>query len=136
MFTQGETATEVATMAWVLLLIAGLFEIVWALGMKRADGFTKLWPSVWTIAAMIVSFVLLGLAVKSLPVGTAYAIWTGIGAAGTAAFGILIYNETLTFSRVGCIVLILAGTIGLKLSAMAEGGPTPPPSGEPPADLR
>ena len=123
-------------MAWVLLLVAGLFEIVWALGMKKADGFTKLWPSVWTIAAMIVSFVLLGLAVKSLPVGTAYAIWTGIGAAGTAAFGILIYNEALTFSRVGCIVLILAGTIGLKLSAMAEGAPTPPSSGEPPADLR
>ena len=119
------------------MLIAGLFEIVWALGMKKADGFTKLWPSVWTIAAMIVSFVLLGLAVKSLPVGTAYAIWTGIGAAGTSAFGILIYNEALTLSRVGCIVLILAGTIGLKLSAMAEGAPpTPPPSGEPPADLR
>src|SRR6476661_885542 len=112
-------------MAWVLLVIAGLFEIVWALGMKRADGFTKLWPSVWTIAAMIVSFVLLGLAVKSLPVGTAYAIWTGIGAAGigaagTAAFGILIYNESLTVSRVGCILLILAGTLGLKLSAMSE----------------
>ena len=123
-------------MAWVLLLIAGLFEIVWALGMKRADGFTKLWPSVWTIAAMIVSFVLLGLAVKSLPVGTAYAIWTGIGAAGTAAFGILIYNEALTLSRVGCIVLILAGTIGLKLSAMGDAAATPPPSGEPPADLR
>jgi quaternary ammonium compound-resistance protein SugE len=122
-------------MAWVLLVIAGLFEIVWALGMKRAEGFTRLWPSVWTIAAMIVSFVLLGLAVKSLPVGTAYAIWTGIGAAGTAAFGILIYNEALTLSRVGCIVLILAGTLGLKLSAMSEGAP-PPPSGEPPADLR
>jgi quaternary ammonium compound-resistance protein SugE len=123
-------------MAWVLLVVAGLFEIVWALGMKRADGFTRLWPSVWTIAAMIVSFVLLGLAVKSLPVGTAYAIWTGIGAAGTAAFGILIYNEALTLSRVGCIVLILAGTLGLKLSAMSDAGSTAPPSGEPPADLR
>ena len=123
-------------MAWVLLVVAGLFEIVWALGMKRADGFTKLWPSVWTIAAMVVSFVLLGLAVKSLPVGTAYAIWTGIGAAGTAAFGILIYNEALTISRVGCIVLILAGTLGLKLSAMSDTGSTVPPSGEPPADLR
>ena len=122
-------------MAWVLLVIAGLFEIVWALGMKRADGFTRLWPSVWTIAAMIVSFVLLGLAVKSLPVGTAYAIWTGIGAAGTAAFGIMIYNEALTLSRVGCILLILAGTVGLKLSAMSEAAP-PPPAGEPPADLR
>jgi quaternary ammonium compound-resistance protein SugE len=123
-----------------MLLVAGLFEIVWALGMKRAEGFTKLWPSVWTIAAMIVSFVLLGLAVKSLPVGTAYAIWTGIGAAGTATFGILIYNEALTLSRVGCILLILAGTIGLKLSVMGEPTPTPTPtspaSGEPPADLR
>ena len=136
MFILREAATEVATMAWVLLLVAGLFEIVWALGMKKADGFTKLWPSVWTIAAMIVSFVLLGLAVKSLPVGTAYAIWTGIGAAGTAAFGILIYNEALTLSRVGCIVLILAGTIGLKLSALSEEAAPSPPSGEPPADLR
>ena len=122
-------------MAWVLLVIAGLFEIVWALGMKKADGFTKLWPSVWTIASMIVSFVLLGLAVKSLPVGTAYAIWTGIGAAGTAAFGILIYNEALTLPRVGCIVLILAGTIGLKLSVSPEAAPSPP-AGEPPADMR
>ena len=121
-------------MAWIMLLIAGLFEIVWALGMKKADGFTKLWPSVWTIAAMIVSFVLLGLAVKSLPVGTAYAIWTGIGAAGTAVFGVLIYNEALTIQRVGCVVLILAGTIGLKLTAPSEG--TSPPGGEPPADLR
>ena len=135
MFTLRGLATEVATMAWVLLVVAGLFEIVWALGMKRAEGFTRLWPSVWTIAAMIVSFVLLGLAVKSLPVGTAYAIWTGIGAAGTAAFGILIYNEALTFARVGCIVLILAGTLGLKLSAMSE-SPPGQPSGEPPADLR
>jgi quaternary ammonium compound-resistance protein SugE len=121
-----------------MLLVAGLFEIVWALGMKKADGFTKLWPSVWTIAAMIVSFVLLGLAVKSLPVGTAYAIWTGIGAAGTAVFGILIYHEALTLSRVGCIALILAGTIGLKLSALSDGAAASlsPPSGEPPADLR
>jgi quaternary ammonium compound-resistance protein SugE len=123
-------------MAWILLVIAGLFEIVWALGMKRADGFARLWPSVWTIAAMIVSFVLLGLAVKSLPVGTAYAIWTGIGAAGTAAFGILIYNEALSVARVGCIALILAGTIGLKLSVRSDGQPSPTSSRDSAGEVR
>jgi quaternary ammonium compound-resistance protein SugE len=115
---------DVEAMAWIYLLIAGLFEIVWALGMKKAEGFTRLWPTVWTIAAMIVSFVLLGLAVKSLPVGTAYAVWTGIGAAGTAAFGIVIYNEAFTVSRVGCILLIVSGTLGLKLLSPPETPPT------------
>ena len=101
-------------MAWIYLLIAGLFEIVWALGMKKADGFTRLWPSVWTIAAMIVSFVLLGLAVKSLPVGTAYAVWTGIGAAGTAIIGIILFNEPRDVMRLACLALIIAGAVGLK----------------------
>jgi quaternary ammonium compound-resistance protein SugE len=127
---------EVESMAWIYLVIAGLFEIVWALGMKKADGFTRLWPTVWTVAAMIVSFVLLGLAVKSLPVGTAYAIWTGIGAAGTAAFGILIYNEAFTVARVGCILLILAGTIGLKLTVGPEAAATAPATGESPGEVR
>jgi quaternary ammonium compound-resistance protein SugE len=126
---------DVETMAWIYLLIAGLFEIVWALGMKKAEGFTRLWPSVWTIAAMIVSFVLLGLAVKSLPVGTAYAVWTGIGAAGTAAFGILIYNESLSPARVGCILLIVSGTLGLKLLAPPEAPPAAA-TGESPGELR
>ena len=123
-------------MAWSYLLIAGLFEIVWAVGMKKAEGFTRLWPSVWTIAAMIVSFVLLGLAVKSLPVGTAYAVWTGIGAAGTAAFGILIYSEALTVARVGCILLILAGTLGLKLTAPPDLPQAAGTAGESPGEVR
>ncbi len=113
-------------MAWVYLVIAGVFEIIWAIGMKKSEGFTRPGPTAWTIGAMIVSFVLLGLAVKSLPVGTAYAIWTGIGAAGTAALGILIFKEPLTVGRVTCILLIVAGVIGLKLaSGPAPGEPVP-----------
>lgn len=102
-------------MAWLYLLVAGLFEIAWAIGLKYTDGFTRLWPSVWTVAAMILSLGFLGLALKSLPVGTAYAVWTGIGAVGTATLGIYLFGEPATAARLASIGLIVAGIAGLKL---------------------
>jgi quaternary ammonium compound-resistance protein SugE len=102
-------------MAWIYLTIAGLFEIGWAIGLKYTEGFTRLLPSLWTIASMILSIVLLGLALKTLPVGTAYAVWTGIGAVGTAVLGIYLFAEPATVARLLCIGLILSGIIGLKL---------------------
>jgi quaternary ammonium compound-resistance protein SugE len=102
-------------MAWTILVIAGLFEIGWAIGLKYTAGFTRLWPSVWTILAMIVSVYLLALAVRTLPIGTGYAVWTGIGAAGTAILGIALLGEPATAARIACIGLIIAGIIGLKL---------------------
>jgi quaternary ammonium compound-resistance protein SugE len=102
-------------MAWIYLTIAGLFEVGWAIGLKFTEGFTRLLPSLWTIASMILSIVLLGLALKTLPVGTAYAVWTGIGAVGTAALGIYLFGEPATAARLLCIGLILAGIVGLKL---------------------
>jgi quaternary ammonium compound-resistance protein SugE len=92
-----------------------LFEVGWAIGLKFTEGFTRLLPSLWTIASMILSIVLLGLALKTLPVGTAYAVWTGIGAVGTAALGIYLFAEPATVARLLCIGLILSGIIGLKL---------------------
>ena len=103
-------------MAWLLLAVAGLFEIGWAVGLKYTDGFTRLWPSVWTGLAMVVSVVLLALAVRTLPIGTAYAVWTGIGAAGTALLGIYLFGEPATALRLACIALIVAGLVGLKLT--------------------
>lgn len=102
-------------MAWTLLLVAGLFEVAWAIGLKYTDGFARLWPSVLTIAAMLVSVVLLALALKSIPVGTGYAVWTGIGAVGTAILGIVLFGEPATAARLGCIALIVGGIVGLKL---------------------
>jgi quaternary ammonium compound-resistance protein SugE len=102
-------------MAWIYLTIAGLFEIGWAIGLKYTEGFTRLLPSLWTLTSMILSIVLLGLALKTLPVGTAYAVWTGIGAVGTAALGIYLFAEPATVARLLCIGLILAGIVGLKL---------------------
>jgi quaternary ammonium compound-resistance protein SugE len=102
-------------MAWIYLTVAGLFEIGWAIGLKYTEGFTRLWPSLWTVASMIVSMALLGLALKTLPVGTAYAVWTGIGAVGTAALGIYLFGEPATALRLASIGLILAGIVGLKL---------------------
>jgi quaternary ammonium compound-resistance protein SugE len=102
-------------MAWIYLIIAGLFEIGWAIGLKYTEGFTRLLPSLWTVASMIISIVLLGLAVKALPVGTAYAVWTGIGAVGTAILGIYLFAEPATAPRLMCIGLILCGIVGLKL---------------------
>ena len=102
-------------MAWFYLLVAGLFEVGWAIGLKYTEGFSRLVPSLLTIAAMILSLGLLGLALKSLPVGTAYAVWTGIGAVGTAALGIYLFGEPATAARLASIGLIVAGIIGLKL---------------------
>jgi quaternary ammonium compound-resistance protein SugE len=104
-------------MNWVVLVIAGLFEIAWAMGLKYTAGFTRLWPTVGTIAALIASVGLLGLAAKSLPIGTAYAVWTGIGAAGTVICGIVFLHEPATAARLFCVGLILAGVIGLKATA-------------------
>jgi quaternary ammonium compound-resistance protein SugE len=107
-------------MAWVYLVIAGLLEIAWAIGMKQSQGWTKLWPSVWTLVTMIISFWLLSVAMKILPAGTAYAVWTGIGAAGTAILGIILFKEPATAARLACVGLIVAGVIGLKLVTKSE----------------
>jgi len=104
-------------MAWLLIVVAGLLEIVWAVGMKKTEGFTRLWPSVWTFAALIASFWLMTLAVRTLPIGTAYAVWTGIGAAGTAIFGMVFLGEPREVGRLVCLVMIVAGTVGLKVFA-------------------
>lgn len=104
-------------MAWVLLFVAGLFEIGWAVGLKYADGFSRFWPSAATVAAMLVSFTLLGIAMRSLPLGTAYAVWTGVGTAGTAILGIVLFGEPSDAIRLCCVGLIVAGIVGLKLSA-------------------
>ena len=102
-------------MAWIALVVAGLFEVVWAIGLKYTDGFTRLWPSVGTVAAMGVSIVLLAWAMKTLPVGTAYAVWTGIGAVGTVILGIALFGEAATVARLACVGLIVAGIVGLKV---------------------
>ncbi|GEO97953.1 QacE family quaternary ammonium compound efflux SMR transporter [Methylobacterium haplocladii] len=103
-------------MAWAILFIAGLFEIGWAIGLKYADGFTRLWPSVWTLVSMVISVVLLSFAVRTLPIGTGYAVWTGIGTVGTAILGIVLFSEPVTAARIGCITLVVAGILGLKLA--------------------
>ena len=103
-------------MAWICLFVAGLFEVSWAINMKYAEGFTRLWPSVITVAASVVSFVLLALALRTLPVGTGYAVWTGIGAVGAAVLGILLFGESSSPTRIACIALIVTGIIGLKLT--------------------
>lgn len=102
-------------MAWMLLLAAGIFEVGWAVGLKYTDGFTRLWPTLATLAAMVVSVALLAMAVRHLPLGTAYAVWTGIGAIGTVLLGIVLFNEPATLLRLGCVALILGGIIGLKI---------------------
>ena len=103
-------------MSWIILFIAGLLEVVWAIGLKYIHGFTRLTPSVITVSAMIVSIVLLSWAMRSLPVGTAYAVWTGIGAVGAAITGILLLGESASLARIASLALIVAGIIGLKLS--------------------
>ena len=104
-------------MPWLYLLLAGLLEVGWAIGLKYTHGFTRLWPSVGTVAAMTVSFFLLSLALKTIPVGTGYAVWTGIGAAGTAAIGMIWLGESRSALRLLCLVMIVGGVIGLKLAA-------------------
>ncbi len=104
-------------MAWLVLLLAGLFEVGWAIGLKYTDGFTRIVPSVLTVLSMVVSVLLLGLALKTLPVGTGYAVWTGIGTVGTALLGIYLLGEPATATRLACIGLIVAGILGLKLAS-------------------
>ena len=106
-------------MAWLLLIVAGLCEIVWAIGLKYAEGFTRFWPSVITVVAMLVSIVLLGFAMKSLPVGTSYAVWVGVGAGGTAILGIVLLGESASPGRLASLALIVAGIVGLKLATPA-----------------
>lgn len=103
-------------MSWAILIAAGLLEVVWAIGLKYTDGFTRLWPTVATVSAMVLSVWLLGIAMKSLPVGTAYAVWVGIGAIGTAIFGIILFAESANTGRLLSLLLILAGIVSLKLS--------------------
>jgi quaternary ammonium compound-resistance protein SugE len=107
-------------MPWLHLIIAGLLEVAWAVGLKQTEGWTRLWPSVITALLMIASFFFLSLALRSLPLGTAYAIWTGIGAVGTALIGIFIFGEPRTAARLVCIVLIVAGIVGLKLTSSSQ----------------
>lgn len=104
-------------MAWLLLMIAGLLEVGWAIGLKYTEGFTRLWPSLFTGAAMILSLALLGIAMKTLPVGTAYAVWVGVGAVGTAILGIVLFAEPATAGRLVSLALIIAGIVGLKLAS-------------------
>jgi len=106
-------------MAWLLLVLAGLFEVGWAIGLKYTEGFTRLWPSVGTGLAMVISVVLLGVAMKSLPVGTSYAVWVGVGAVGTAILGMVLFGEPATVARLASLGLIVAGIIGLKLATPA-----------------
>ncbi|CAN7528355.1 quaternary ammonium compound efflux SMR transporter SugE [Pararhizobium sp. LjRoot238] len=104
-------------MAWIILFLAGLLEISWAIGLKYTDGFTRLMPTILTATSMMASVVLLGIAVRTLPLGTAYAVWTGVGTVGTVILGILLFAEPATAIRLGCISLIVAGIAGLKLTA-------------------
>lgn len=104
-------------MAWVILVAAGLFEIGWAIGLKYTAGFTRLWPSVWTVAAMLTSIFLLGVAMKTLPVGTAYAVWVGIGSVGVVVLGIVLLGESASLLRLSSVGLIVAGVVGLKLAS-------------------
>lgn len=102
-------------MAWALLVAAGILEIGWAIGLKYTDGFTRLWPSVWTILAMAASMYLLAVAARTLPIGTAYAVWVGIGAVGAAILGMVLLGEPRSAGRIACIGLIVAGVVGLKV---------------------
>jgi quaternary ammonium compound-resistance protein SugE len=108
-------------MAWASLVVAGLFEVGWAIGLKYTDGFSKLWPSLWTLASMIVSLFFLEYALRTLPVGTAYAVWVGIGAVGTAILGMWLFNESRDVARIVCLLLIVAGVAGLKFVTPSAG---------------
>jgi quaternary ammonium compound-resistance protein SugE len=104
-------------MGWVILVVAGLFEVGWAIGLKYSAGFTRIWPTIWTVLAMIVSLWLLGIAMKGLPVGTAYSVWVGVGSVGTVILGIVLFGEPASPMRLISVAFIIAGIIGLKLSA-------------------
>ena len=104
-------------MSWIILVVAGLFEIGWAIGLKYTQGFTRLWPTLGTVGAMVISVGLLGVAMRELPVGTAYAVWTGIGAVGTVILGIVLFGDPANAPRLVCVGLIVAGILGLKLTS-------------------
>lgn len=104
-------------MPWLVLFVAGLFECAWAVGLKYTEGFSRLWPSVWTLFAMFVSFYLLAYAMRFLPVGTAYAVWTGIGAVGTVILGVVLFSEPASWARLVCVGLIICGILGLKVTS-------------------
>lgn len=104
-------------MSWIILIVAGLFEVGWAIGLKYTDGFTRLWPSVWTALAMLLSLWLLAIAMKSLPVGTAYSVWVGVGAVGTVVFGVVLLGEPMSVARAISVGLVIAGIVGLKLTS-------------------
>lgn len=104
-------------MSWIILVIAGLFEIGWAIGLKYTQGFTRLWPTLGTVGAMVISVGLLGVAMRELPVGTAYAVWTGIGVVGTVILGIVLFGDPANAPRLVCVGLIVAGILGLKLTS-------------------
>ena len=110
-------SVDTANIAWLLLVVAGLLEVTWAIGLKYTAGFTRLWPSVGTLAAMAVSMWMLAIAMRSLPVGTSYAIWVGVGAIGTAILGIVLFDEPATAGRLASLGLIVAGIVGLKLAS-------------------
>ena len=105
-------------MAWLYLVIAGLFEVVWAIGLKYTEGFTRLWPSIWTLAGMIASIGFLARALKTIPLGTGYAVWTGIGAVGTAIFGIVLFGESKDPVRLAFILVIVGGIVGLHITSL------------------
>lgn len=105
-------------MSWIILVLAGLFEVGWAIGLKYTEGFTRFWPTVGTVVAMMISLGLLGVAMKSLPVGTAYAVWVGVGAVGTVILGIVLFGEPANPARLISVALIIAGIIGLRLAAV------------------
>lgn len=107
------------SLSWALLVVAGLFEVVWAIGLKYTQGFTRLWPSIGTLVALAVSMGLLGLAARVLPIGTAYAVWTGVGAVGTAVLGIALFGDSASSLRLLCLALIVAGILGLKFADQA-----------------
>ena len=110
---------EGRSMTWAILVLAGLFEMGWAIGLKYTDGFSRLWPTVWTVMAMIISLWLLGITMKTLPVGTAYSVWVGVGAIGTVILGIVLFGEPANAGRLISVAFIVVGIIGLKLTASA-----------------
>jgi len=114
--SSGKHRQRFRKMAWIILTIAGLFEVGWAIGLKYTHGFTRLWPTIGTVASMIVSLWLLGIAMKSLPVGTAYAVWVGVGAVGTVFLGIVLFGEAANIGRLISVLLIVAGIVGLKIA--------------------
>lgn len=111
-------------MAWFILILAGLFEVAWAVGLKHTQGFTRLWPTVLTVGCIVISMGLLGVAVRTLPIGTAYAVWTGIGTIGTAVIGIIVLGESASLPRVLCLCLIVGGILGLKVLGSGEATPS------------